>query len=128
MRILHIDDDALFRKIVSSRLERAGHEIFGAEDGVAGIARYRELRPELDLILTDIDMPRMDGYETAALLRRLNYTGPLIALSGRTGAVDIANARNAGCDDCMTKPLQDDFEEELAARVARLPSRPTLSR
>lgn len=120
MRILHIDDDALLRKIVASRLARAGHEVFGAEHGQDGIARFPELRP--DLVLTDIDMPHMDGYETAAALRRLHYAGPLIALSGRTGAADIARALQAGCDDCMAKPLLDDFEEDLAARVARLSS------
>ena len=122
MRILHIDDDALFRKIVAGRLARAGHEVLGAVDGEDGITRFRDYG--LDLVLTDIDMPRMDGYQTATALRQMNYTGPLIALSGRTAAGDIAKAILAGCDACLSKPLQDDFEDDLAARVARLLSQP----
>lgn len=115
--ILHIDDDGVFRRIVSSRLEKLGYTIHSAMDGAEGVAKAQELNP--DLVLTDIDMPNMDGYEATATLRKLDYDGIIIALTGSERMRDVANAVLAGCDDFISKPLDDNFEDEFTNVVRR---------
>lgn len=115
--ILHIDDDSLFRKIVAGRLQKLGYAVYSAMDGADGVARAQELKP--DLVLTDIDMPHMDGYEATASLRQLHYEGIIVALTGSDRMRDVTNAILAGCDDFISKPLDDSFEAQFTAIVQR---------
>jgi len=115
--VLHIDDDHVFRKIVSGRLQKLGYTVYSAQDGADGVAKVRELNP--DLVLTDIDMPNMDGYAATAALRQLHYAGIIIALTGSERVRDVANAVLAGCDDFISKPLDDGFEAQFTTVIQR---------
>ncbi len=115
--VLHIDDDHLFRKIVSGRLQKLGYTVYSALDGADGVAKAQELNP--DLVLTDIDMPNMDGYAATAALRQLRYAGIIIALTGSERVRDVANAVLAGCDDFISKPLDDGFEAQFTTVIQR---------
>jgi len=115
--VLHIDDDHLFRKIVSGRLQKLGYTVYSAQDGADGVAKAQELNP--DLVLTDIDMPNMDGYAATAKLRQLRYAGIIVALTGSERVRDVANAVLAGCDDFISKPLDDGFEAQFTKVIQR---------
>jgi DNA-binding NtrC family response regulator len=91
-RILLIDDDAVFRKMVRVMLRSAGHDVHEEADGNAGVASYRLERR--DVVITDILMPEKEGLETIQELRRLDPTVQIIAMSGagqgRSGYLKLA--------------------------------------
>jgi len=105
-RILVIDDDRKLRDVMSRALERAGHTVFEADDGAAGIRLYREHGP--DLVITDIFMPERDGLQTIVQLRR-EFTGvKIIAISGgdQSGSLDFReHAEVLGASRTLRKPF-----------------------
>lgn len=105
--ILHVDDDDVIRQLVANHLEKAGHRVVSAENGLDGMKLAQEIGP--DLILMDIDMPVLDGYEATQRLRGNGYKGMIAALTGSERVRDLANAVVAGCDDFIPKPLTDEF-------------------
>lgn len=105
--ILHVDDDDVIRQLVASYLEKAGHKVVSAKNGLDGMKLAEEIGP--DLILMDIDMPVLDGYEATQRLRGNGYKGMIAALTGSERVKDLANAVIAGCDDFIPKPLTDEF-------------------
>jgi len=105
--ILHVDDDDVIRQLVASYLEKAGHKVVSAANGLDGMKLAEEIGP--DLILMDIDMPVLDGYEATQRLRGNGYKGMIAALTGSERVRDLANAVVAGCDDFIPKPLTDEF-------------------
>ncbi|MFW6183270.1 MAG: response regulator, partial [Chloroflexota bacterium] len=109
--ILLVEDNELNRDMLSRRLKRAGFTVITAEDGEQGIVRAREQEP--DLILMDMSLPVLDGWEAS---RRLKGDGatqaiPIIALTAHAMAGDRQQALDAGCDDYDTKPI--DFRRLL---------------
>ena len=120
-KILHIDDEPGMRRLVKHRLSKQGHEIFGAENGKIGVEKATELQP--DLILMDVDMPVMDGYEATSSLRRLGYTGYITAFTASERMPDLANAIVGGCDDFIPKPVTDAFEDQVEAILAKIAAR-----
>jgi CheY-like chemotaxis protein len=105
-KILLVEDNEMNRDMLSRRLERRGHEIIIAEDGQAGVSLAQSGSP--DLILMDISLPVMDGYEAARQLKASPETRgiPIIALTAHAMSGDREKAMEAGCDDYDTKPIE----------------------
>lgn len=117
-RILLIDDDATVRYALKQVLERAGHQVDEANDGLVGLEMYSTVRP--DIVVTDIIMPNQGGIETIIKLRRLAPGLAIIAMSGggRTGNRDfLAMAEKLGAAKVMAKPFRP---KELVDAVAAL--------
>jgi two-component system, cell cycle response regulator DivK len=104
-RILLVEDNEMNRDMLSRRLIRRGHEITMAVDGPAGIASAIEHRPEL--ILMDISLPGMDGWEVTRVLRSRPETAsiPIIALTAHAMDIDRQQSLEVGCNDYDTKPI-----------------------
>ncbi|QQS34463.1 MAG: response regulator [Acidobacteriota bacterium] len=103
--ILVIDDSATIRKLISAKLEKSGHEVVTAEDGVEGLEKIAEKTP--DLVLLDITMPKMDGYEVCKEIRANPATKdiPVVMISGKDGFFDKVRGRMAGATGYVTKPF-----------------------
>jgi twitching motility two-component system response regulator PilG len=106
--ILVVDDSATVRKLTSSKLEKAGHNVTCAVDGVEALAMIAENMP--DMIFLDISMPRMDGYEVCKQVRSNPATKhlPVVMISGKDGFFDKVRGRMAGTTDYITKPFGPD--------------------
>ncbi len=104
-KILVVDDSPTIRKLISGKLEKCGHDVYCSSDGVEAIARLNELSP--DLVLLDINMPRMDGYQVCKLIRGSETTKdiPVIMISGKDGFFDKVRGRMAGTSGYITKPF-----------------------
>ena len=104
-RILYVEDNDDNVYMLKNRLERRGHAVLVARDGRAGVEAARAELP--DLILLDLGLPVIDGWEAARLLKADERTRaiPVIALSAHAMAGDRAHALEAGCDDYDTKPV-----------------------
>lgn len=109
--ILVIDDDAAIRDSLSKELRAAGYATAAASDGREGVALFESRAP--DLVLTDLAMPRSDGFELIAAIRAVSRT-PIIVLSVRGADADKVRALDLGADDFVTKPFS---VPELLARV-----------
>lgn len=112
--ILAVDDSASMRQMVSFTLKNAGYEVVEAVDGEQALAVAAESRP--DVILLDIEMPRMDGFEALGRLQSdpaLQET-PVVLVSGRTTTSDVIRGIDNGAHDYLRKPFE---AAELAARV-----------
>lgn len=114
--VLAVDDSLTVRKIVAMTLERFGYRVLSAADGMQALARLNEQHP--DLILLDITMPRMDGYQVCKTIKQNPYTRqiPVLMLSGKDGFFDKVKGKLAGATDYLTKPFQ---EEELVKAVEK---------
>ena len=119
MKILYVEDNDDNVFVVKSRLTRWGHTVLIALDGHEGIAMATAERP--DLILMDLSLPMLDGWEATRRLKSAPATKaiPLIALSAHAMTGDRERALAAGCDDFATKPV--DFAELRAKIDALLP-------
>jgi twitching motility two-component system response regulator PilG len=103
--ILVIDDSATVRKLISGKLEKSGHTVICAVDGVDGLERIAEQMP--DLVLLDIGMPRMDGYEVCRQIRASDTARnlPVVMISGKDGFFDKVRGKMAGATGYVTKPF-----------------------
>jgi len=104
-RVFVIDDDQIVRRLAGAILERGGHEVVSLEDGQAALNALEHSTP--DIIVTDLMMPRMDGFE---LLRRLRADArwselPVIVLTARVTAGDLKQAGQVGVSYFLTKPF-----------------------
>jgi CheY-like chemotaxis protein len=104
-KILLVEDNEMNRDMLSRRLERRGYEVILANDGEEAIVRAETDGP--DLVLMDIGLPGIDGCEATRRIRSGPAGGglPIIALTAHAMGVDEARAREAGCDDFDTKPI-----------------------
>ncbi|MGE6392081.1 Hpt domain-containing protein [Psychrobacter pacificensis] len=115
--ILVVDDSVTVRKVTSRFLERQGFNVAVAKDGIDAIEILQDTTP--DMILLDIEMPRMDGFEVATQVRfnsRLQHI-PIIMITSRTGEKHRERALEIGVNDYMGKPFQ---EKELLEKIQRL--------
>jgi two-component system response regulator MtrA len=110
-RILLVEDDPSIREVTAIGLGAAGFEVATAEDGVAGLDRFRA--EPFDLVLLDIMLPRLDGYEVARQIRRTS-TVPIVMLTARADTNDVVLGLEAGADDYVRKPFD---LPELTARI-----------
>jgi two-component system KDP operon response regulator KdpE len=111
-KILIIDDDIHLLKIVEFRLKQEGYQVFVAQDGTHGIRQAFNIEP--DLVLLDIMMPDMDGWEVLTRLRAFSDV-PIIMVTAKGDQTDIVRGLDLGADDYIVKPFGSD---ELAARIA----------
>jgi twitching motility two-component system response regulator PilG len=103
--ILVVDDSPTVRKLIAGKLEKCGHEVICANDGVEAMERLENFVP--DLILLDITMPRMDGYQVCKQIRSNNATKDVtvVMISGKDGFFDKVRGRMAGTTGYITKPF-----------------------
>jgi two-component system, sensor histidine kinase and response regulator len=125
-KVLVIDDTQEIRMIITESLNIYGFETLSAEDGETGIRTAQELLP--DLIICDINMPRLDGYETLKAIRQHEPTStiPFIFLSGATERPNVRKGMELGADDYLTKPFT--HKELMAAVNTRLEKQAELQR
>ncbi len=116
-KILLVEDNELNRDMLSRRLVRRGFDVVIAVDGGEGVEKARTAGP--DLVLLDMSLPVIDGWEVARRLKSSDDTRsiPIIALTAHAMAGDRERALEAGCDDYDTKPIELD---RLLAKVAAL--------
>ena len=108
VRVLVIDDSNTIRRSAEIFLKQGGHDVLLAEDGFDALAKVNDHDP--DLIFCDILMPRLDGYQTCAIIKRnVKFQAvPIIMLSSKDGLFDKARGRMVGSQDYLTKPFTKD--------------------
>ena len=107
-KVLVIDDSNTIRRSAEIFLKQGGHEVLLAEDGFDALAKVNDFDPHL--IFCDILMPRLDGYQTRAIIKRnARFSStPIIMLSSKDGVFDKARGRMVGCEEYLTKPFTKD--------------------
>ena len=116
VKVLVIDDSNTIRRSAEIFLKQGGYEVLLAEDGFDALSKVNDHDP--DLIFCDILMPRLDGYQTCAIIKRnLKFAGvPIIMLSSKDGLFDKARGRIVGSEQYLTKPFT---REELLGAIRR---------
>jgi DNA-binding response OmpR family regulator len=114
-RILVIEDDATLLKLLASDLELEGYTVTTAKDGLEGYDRAKAIKP--DLIILDVMMPKMNGYDVCRALRKEGSDAPIIMLTSRVQEAEKVVGFDQGADDYVTKPYGS---MELMARVKAL--------
>ncbi|WP_269914283.1 twitching motility response regulator PilG [Acinetobacter sp. HY1485] len=114
LKVMVIDDSKTIRRTAETLLQREGYDVVTAVDGFEALSKIAETNP--DIIFIDIMMPRLDGYQTCALIKNSQqYQGvPIIMLSSKDGLFDRAKGRIVGSDEYLTKPFSKD---ELVAAI-----------
>jgi twitching motility two-component system response regulator PilG len=104
-KVLVVDDSNTIRRSAEIFLKQGNHEVLLAEDGFDALAKVNDYQP--DLIFCDILMPRLDGYQTCAIIKRNTKFSnvPVIMLSSKDGVFDKARGRMVGAQDYLTKPF-----------------------
>lgn len=107
-KVLVIDDSNTIRRSAEIFLKQGGHEVLLAEDGFDALSKVNDHRPHL--IFCDILMPRLDGYQTCAIIKRnIDFSNvPVVMLSSKDGVFDKARGRMVGSQDYLTKPFTKD--------------------
>ena len=116
LRVMVIDDSKTIRRTAETLLRREGCEVVTATDGFEALAKIADQRPQV--IFVDIMMPRLDGYQTCALIKNnpLFRSTPVIMLSSKDGLFDKARGRIVGAEQYLTKPFTRD---ELLGAIHR---------
>ena len=120
LRVMVIDDSKTIRRTAETLLKREGAEVVTATDGFEALAKIADQRPQI--IFVDIMMPRLDGYQTCALIKNnqvFKHT-PVIMLSSKDGLFDRARGRIVGSEHYLTKPFTKD---ELLGAITRQAAR-----
>jgi twitching motility two-component system response regulator PilG len=107
-KVLVIDDSNTIRRSAEIFLKQGGHDVMLAEDGFDALAKVNDYAPHL--IFCDILMPRLDGYQTCAIIKRNAHfaSTPIIMLSSKDGVFDKARGRMVGSEEYLTKPFTKD--------------------
>jgi DNA-binding response OmpR family regulator len=113
--VLIVEDDAPMREALRRLLERAGMNAIEAPDGRAAIQLYYARRP--DLLLLDVEIPELDGWEVLSRIREVSEDVPVLMLTGAGAELEKVRGLRAGADDYVTKPFGN---QELIARVEAL--------
>ena len=108
LKVLVIDDSNTIRRSAEIFLKQGGHEVLLAEDGFDALAKVNDFQP--NLIFCDILMPRLDGYQTCAIIKRnARFSSvPIVMLSSKDGVFDKARGRMVGSQEYLTKPFTKD--------------------
>jgi twitching motility two-component system response regulator PilG len=116
LKVMVIDDSKTIRRSAETLLRKAGCNVITANDGFEALAKVADHRP--DIIFIDIMMPRLDGYQTTALIKRNNElkNTPVIMLSSKDGLFDRARGRVVGSEEYLTKPFT---KEDLLGAIKR---------
>ena len=119
IKVMVIDDSNTIRRSAEIFLAQAGYQVLLAEDGFDALSKIADHHP--DLIFVDIMMPRLDGYQTCALIKKNpKFAGtPVIMLSSKDGLFDRARGRMVGSDEYLTKPFtKDSLLKAVSAHMA----------
>ena len=125
IKILVIDDSNTIRRSAEMYLRQAGYDVILAEDGFDALAKISDHQPRV--IFVDIMMPRLDGYQTCALIKQNPHlkATPVIMLSSKDGVFDRARGRLAGSDRYLTKPFtREALIETVQEYVSASPETP----
>lgn len=116
LKVMVIDDSKTIRRTAETLLKKSGCEVVTAVDGFEALSKILEHRP--DIIFVDIMMPRLDGYQTCALIKnnKMFKETPVIMLSSKDGLFDRARGRIVGSEQYLTKPFTKD---ELLGAITR---------
>lgn len=116
LKVMVIDDSKTIRRTAETLLKKEGCEVFTASDGFEALSKIADNQPQI--IFVDIMMPRLDGYQTCALIKnnQLFRSTPVIMLSSRDGLFDKARGRIVGSEEYLTKPFT---REELLSAIRR---------
>ena len=108
IKVLVIDDSNTIRRSAEIFLKQGGHEVLLSEDGFDALSKVNDYLP--DLIFCDILMPRLDGYQTCAIIKRnARFSNvPIVMLSSKDGVFDKARGKMAGSQEYLTKPFTKD--------------------
>ena len=108
VKVLVVDDSNTIRRSAEIFLKQGGHEVLLAEDGFDALAKINDYQP--DLVFCDILMPRLDGYQTCAIIKRnARFASiPVVMLSSKDGVFDKARGRMVGSQEYLTKPFTKD--------------------
>jgi len=120
LKVMVIDDSKTIRRTAETLLKREGCEVITAEDGFVALAKIADHEP--NIIFVDIMMPRLDGYQTCALIKNNNdfRSTPVIMLSSKDGLFDKARGRVVGSEQYLTKPFtRDELLSAINAHVQR---------
>ena len=112
-KILVVDDEPTILEVIRLRLKAAGHEVDIADDGDIGMERALETQP--DVVVLDMAMPTMSGYEAAKVLRQRGYGGLIVAVTSKSQVTDIKKSFAAGCDFLIPKPIDEKFDDRIAS-------------
>ncbi len=117
VKVLVIDDSKTIRRSAENLLTKEGYDVITATDGFDALAKIADARPEI--IFVDIMMPRLDGYQTCALIKNNSEfkATPVVMLSSKDGLFDKAKGRIVGSDQYITKPFS---REELLGTIRTL--------
>lgn len=120
LHVLAIDDSRTMRDLLRIALEQAGFDVTTAEDGLDGLERLRSAAP--DIIITDINMPRLDGFGVIEAVRGSQEAAsvPILVLSTESSAEMKDRARRAGATGWIVKPFDDQRLVSAIRRVARV--------
>ena len=119
-KVLVIDDSNTIRRSAELFLRQAGYEVILAEDGFDALAKISDHQPQV--IFVDIMMPRLDGYQTCALIKhnKVFRSIPVIMLSSKDGLFDRARGRIVGSEHYLTKPFtKDELLNAIETHIAR---------
>ena len=121
LRVMVIDDSNTIRRTAETLLTKVGCEVITATDGLDSLSKIADKSPEV--IFVDIMMPRLDGYQTCALIKNNSHYKhtPVIMLSSKDGLFDKAKGRIVGADDYLTKPFS---KTELFEVLEKFSSKP----
>ena len=114
MRILVVEDEEAIARGLRFNFEREGYQVDLVSSGPAALELYESAQPPIDLVVLDLMLPEMSGYEICRALRRLDLDIPVLALTARTLSEDKIQAFDCGVDQYMTKPFS---LPELLSRV-----------
>ena len=118
MRILIVEDDRNFGRVLRNELQEAGYDIDLATDGVEAVLRC--IDEQYDFILLDIKMPKLDGINALRIIKKLRPELPAITYSGNAGSGEMAEAVKAGALRCLTKPFEiAQLKNEIANYATR---------
>ncbi|MDO8717746.1 MAG: response regulator [Polaromonas sp.] len=108
LKVLVVDDSNTIRRSAEIFLKQGGHDVLLADDGFDALSKVNDYSP--DLIFCDILMPRLDGYQTCAIIKRnAKFSSvPIVMLSSKDGVFDKARGRMVGSQDYLTKPFTKD--------------------
>jgi CheY-like chemotaxis protein len=115
-RLLLVEDDTIVAAVIVGLLEQQGHAVVHVTNGLAALAELAHA--DFDAVLLDLDLPGVDGFQIARLIRQREHAGqrlPIVAVTARSGSGDELHARAAGMDGFLCKPLSG---EQLASALA----------
>ncbi len=123
-RILVVEDEDAIRGFILLNLQKCGYSVLDADCGEKGLELYKEHSSEIDVVLLDVMMPGIDGYETCKKIREISPDVGIIMLTAKAQEADKVMGLSSGADDYVTKPFSP---SELVARIEALYRRITLT-